>query len=647
MRIKPAILWAATALGLVTAEACGPDFQVALTACGTVCLKEIRTSGLFDSLVPIAATAVAPLSEAETGAITTAELEKQDLSPEQQAELSSMRAAAGGDEAYNVGADLPPAIRLYTAGAVDFLRARDLMRQSHPAEPGSTEDSPSSAIDSALTAAIGRFAAASIQPENQGLGRVLWAEYMLGRAYRLRAHPDDLDTAEMHFHRVISMVQKGSSDPMTLGNAALGELARIALDRKETGAALTLYAEQAHSPGAEHSVDSLIRVLRRMPNVDGAQLATEVRDPLLQRLIVAYAVSRVAATCDFESCRDDSPDGFAQQLLTTLKGLPPSMIVAGDQIAALAYAVGDYDFAERTVVLTQSALAEWIRGKLALHRGALQEADSAFAKAALHFQTETADPGVSQRFYAEWGAVKLARSDYLEAMNQLLTRAPQFDQDIAYIAERVLTVSELKQYVDAHPDSGALLHSILATRLARADRVKDAIEYYPTDKAIPEVYAREWDLANKSADRTERARAWYSLARMDIANGMELRGAQLGPDGAIWRGGSDVDEKPSDLATIDEKKRFAASEINPNRRFHYRALGVRHLLLAVDELPKRSGVASAVLCQGAKLLRHHGEEPDGDLVKQLYRKYQNVGKPADWDRNFGAACPVPRFDSVP
>lgn len=38
------------------------------------------------------------------------------------AKLKAMRQAATGDQAYSLGAGLPEAIRLYTAGAVDYLR---------------------------------------------------------------------------------------------------------------------------------------------------------------------------------------------------------------------------------------------------------------------------------------------------------------------------------------------------------------------------------------------------------------------------------------------------------------------------------------------------------------------------------------------
>lgn len=655
MTTKPVVLCAATALTLASAEACGPDFQISLTSCGTQCLQQVRTAGLREGLAPIIAAAVSPLAEPEDGSIPVVELEKQGLKSDQQTQLASMRDAANGDAAYEAGSGLPPAIRLYTAGAVDFLRASALVREDRPASQSvrqtgpdtSTDDPASGSPKSILSAAIARFEAATAIPESQSFGRVLWAEYLLGRAYRLRGESGDLEASEAHFRRVLSMVQMGSRDPMTLGNAALGELGRIALVRKDTAAALALYAQQAHSPAAVRSVNSLVVALHHIPQMDTSQLAADLRDPLQQRLIVAYGLSRVATNCDTDSCAFDGPDRFAPLLLAALKTLPQSVIVAGDQIAALAYAVGDYDFAERTVALTQSPLADWIQGKLALHRGALQEADAAFGKAATHFQTEEPDAGVGQRFHAEWGVLKLARSDYMEAMNQLLTAAPDYQQDIAYIAERVLTISELKQYVDAHPDCGALLNSVLATRLARAGRVGDAIAYYPEDKGIPEAYAQALDLALHAGTSMERARAWYAVARMDIVNGMDLLGAQLAPDGALWNGNFETRDQPSDLASLDEKRRFEASKIVPDRRFHYRAIGVKDLLRAVDELPKRSAVSSAVLCQGARLLRHHGEAPGGELINELYRTYKKVGKPADWDRNFGVACPEPEFPSVP
>lgn len=661
-----AIISAAAALAVAVAQACGPDFQIAVTTCGSSCLREIRTEGLSSTFVPALSNVASPISEPEISSVHVSDLESRGLSGDQQTELTRMRAASTGDKAYAIGADLPPAVRLYTAGAVDFLRVHALVpywdwEQQEPSEKQSGAPDVASE-EAAFTAAITRFQAVTELPAAEAASRLLWAEYMLGRSYRLRGLPGDLERSELHFERVIALVRGGSADPMSLANAALGELGGVALERHQVERAMAFYAQQAHSPGASFSLISLKSTLDRLAgrpadfgarkaNTPGPDLRKLLIKPLPQRLLVAYAVDRIGMTCDLDSCSTIFPEGgsdsFGQRLLTALETVPSNRLVEADEEAALAYYYGDYGFAERVVELSYSPLADWIRGKLALHRGALLEAEEDFARAAPHFPPTRDDTNsnIGQRFHAEWGVLKLQRHEYAGALDLLLHDAPAFQGDISYIAERVLTVAELKRYVDEHPNCGVLVTNILATRLARSNRKSAAVPYYPVDKDNAKAYAKEWELARHAKTPLERAGAWYALAQLDIDDGMALEGSQLAPDDGLEGGSFQTSTAPSDIATADERARFDASIIEPNRRFHYRAVGVSHLLRAASELPRRSADVSAILCEGANMLRHHGEAPDGDLVKQLYRRYQAVGLWGDWDRNFGKKCPSSRFDS--
>lgn len=655
----------AAALALAAAQACGPEFQVAVTTCGSLCLREIRTDGLAYTFAPALSKVPSPIAEPEISSVRTADLERKGLSPDQQAELATMREAVTGDQAYAIGVDLPAAVRLYTAGAVDFIRAHPLVSYGDADAEGADEPAapPSGAAigpsrATMLTAAITRFQAVTALPADEAKSRLLWAEYMLGRAYRLRGLAGDTERSVSHFERVIALVKAGSDDPMTLANAALGELGGIALEHHQLEKAMRLYAQQAHSPGASYSLISLKWTVDQLagrpgyglmpgPTMSDAELQKLLVKPLAQRLLIAYATDRVGMTCDMDACSTIYPnarlDFYGERLVKALETMPTSRLVASDQTAALAYYYGDYEFAQRIVGLSHSPLADWIQGKLALHRGALQEAEAAFARAAPHFppSQDDTDSNVDQRFYAEWAVLKLQRQEYLGALDLLLHDAPAFQVDIAYVAERVLTVRELKKYVDTHPNCEDLVRSILATRLARNGRKSAAVAYYPDGKVAAETYARNWKLARHAKTARERAEAWYVLAQLDISDGMDLEGSRLAPD--AWLQDGDV---PSDLATADERARFRASRIEPDRRYHYRAVGVEHLLRAVSELPQHSAIVSAVLCQGASMLRHRGEDVDRDLVKQLYRRYQAVGLPEEWDRNFGKRCPEPQFESA-
>lgn len=55
------------------------------------------------------------------------------------------------------------------------------------------------------------------------------------------------------------------------------------------------------------------------------------------------------------------------------------------------------------------------------------------------------------RVQAEHGILELSRGDYLQAIALLTAAGSEYWQDTAYIAERVLTLDELKSFVALHP----------------------------------------------------------------------------------------------------------------------------------------------------------------------------------------------------
>ena len=54
------------------------------------------------------------------------------------------------------------------------------------------------------------------------------------------------------------------------------------------------------------------------------------------------------------------------------------------------------------------------------------------------------------RIRAEQGYLSPERGEYVDALNHLLASGDEYWQDIAYVAERVLTTAELKLFVDEH-----------------------------------------------------------------------------------------------------------------------------------------------------------------------------------------------------
>src|SRR3954452_1512257 len=113
-------------------------------------------------------------------------------------------------------------------------------------------------------------------------------------------------------------------------------------------------------------------------------------------------------------------------------------------------------------------------------------------------------PANQPQALGEVGAVRLQRKEYVAALDALARGG--YWKDAAYVAERVLTLSELRKYVDAQwPETPAEgqeavwysayagiqpppafwlageLRSLLGRRLARAGRYQEAVPYLPRE----------------------------------------------------------------------------------------------------------------------------------------------------------------------
>src|SRR3984957_5505456 len=211
----------------------------------------------------------------EDGIAEAVHAEVAGLAPDQANVVQQMRAEASGDSAFNKGAMLPAAVRLYTAGAVDFHNG-----------------------DSAK--AIARFQAILDLPANERRDRAVWAAYMLGRLYGSKGN---IAEASKSFALTRELAINGAPDPLGLGVSSFGEEARLHLKRaealqkakkmsprqrreygKEIAAAGRLYGEQA-AHGSTIAIDSLRRVVDEMIG-DDAAVEASICDPMVQRLLV-------------------------------------------------------------------------------------------------------------------------------------------------------------------------------------------------------------------------------------------------------------------------------------------------------------------------------------------------------------------------
>ncbi len=686
--------------GASVALACGPDFPWQLLDDRNDTLKETPKNTFAFEVEHLAAPTgkLKPDersfdNDALAKELTTAE--EAGLSPAQAGTLARMRGAASGEDAYALGAGLPQAVRLYTAGAIDFHGGAK------------------------LPAAIARFAAVLALPVAAQRPRGVWAAYMLGRADALGN--DDAGAASA-FRLTRRLALSGEPDPLGLAVASYGEEARLHFARAnaqlvagpsaapltpppapsptmpppsdmasidaphifkgydlppqnaaafghEMALAAALYSRQAAN-GSDSGVQSL-RIVSENVLSDPARTEAAVADPLLQRIVVAYALARLDDTSTQDAIPPDAgtrdkgvvPNALLPMLVAAIERHGFAHVAAADRLAALCYRTGRYDLAAKLANGSPSPLAQWVLAKLAVQRGDLAAAEKYYAAAAHGFPATYDDDNV-HRVVGESAVVMLARGEYTDALARLYPVAATYWGDVAYVAERVLTVDELKAFVDAKvpasnkppaeatygfqiTDPAPLLRNLLARRLMQAGRTDEALPYFQTDALRKQAKDYSDALAAGGSDwgKVDRAEALFAAATLARQSGIDIIGTEATPDYNYLQGSFDIGIGQTELKgpyiTANEHARFAATTARPNYRFHYRYIAVDEAKQAAALLPPRSQAYAAVLCAATRWMM---DTPDQDArARALYKLYVANGPRVAFARNFGRNCPKPDF----
>lgn len=598
------------------------------------------------------------------------------LSLEQQT-INQMRATRTVEEADAVNAQgMTHAAHLYTLGAVAFARQdprTEAYFQQVLALPVAEQG------DWGLRAqySIGRLLMGDFgTPENES-----------DTPRTVIKHPEkaQLDRATAAFQQVIDQVKSGTADPDQLALSSLGQQARIHLWQGEIATAVRLYAQQAAQGDADGGL-SLQYVASYLINPNHLPaLKQAINDPLVQQLVTIelFARSSNLQMADSESVRANAKQTVAQ-ILTLLNESAHSGFNGSDRLAALAYRSGQYAIAASLLKNAgNSGLVWWLRAKMALRDGDVKTATAAYAKAAAAFPSdeswgeqrnddfapEMIVPGC--RVSGERAILALNRGDYLQAMELMFRGKENYWADVADIAERVLTVDELKGFVDKHapppatplkpvnPDeyndqqisAEVQLRELLARRMMRAGLYQQALNYFaiPNYSEAAQLFAEQLTTAqDKTADKTARAQAYYQAALLLRSQGLELTGYEMTPDYAIYGASYSYLGDAFNTKDLQHKSWIGAAEAvraaknlpaGDNRFLHYRWQAVDLALKAADLLPPKSQPYAAVLCNAAGWVIAR----DAKTGLALYQRYTKNGKQYDWAVHFGYDCPAPVF----
>ncbi|MGF6407513.1 hypothetical protein QF020_005237 [Pseudomonas frederiksbergensis] len=315
-----------------------------------------------------------------------------------------------------------------------------------------------------------------------------------------------------------------------------------------------------------------------------------------------------------------------------------------------------------------------MRAKLAVRDGDKNAAAAAYAKAAQAFPQneswgerrtpdwdyETLQPKC--RVEGESAILALQRGDYLQAFDQLYRSQGIYWFDAATVAERVLTLDELKQYVDTQVPAppplsqqdrdnyvplpvAASLRNLLGRRLLREERYDEAPAYF--DNVDLQNKAKAYGQLRQEADAawwpTKRAAALFNAGWLMREWGMEILGYEMAPDYATFGGNYSLESselKVGPLVAEDEVRRQQASAAQPDQRYHYRYVATALASRAADNLPHTSQAFAAVLCAAA------GWNTSLEEESAFYQRYVKEGPYVDWAVNFGRRCPYPDFQNA-
>jgi len=654
------VLCLSLSLPLGSALACGPDFPMRLLDNRGQSLAELPESN-FNLEISRLGHAIAGLKNVTAATNIPGDgygdapdythqrdtAEQAGLTPEQQALVKQLRNLTDARQVEEQGANLPAEHRLYLAGAVAF-----------------------NAGDHGLAADY--FQKVLALPAEQRPLRSTWAAYSLGRALfamssEAGATPDLLAQSRKAFEQTRQLSIDGFSDPLELGVASLGEEARVARTAGDWDNAIQLYATQ-NLHGSAVGYTSLKLLMADLAAMPDEQLAGLLKGKAVQQLVTASLISRLGW-----SFGDQPPN--EQKLIKLLQSSTRGSLDNADRLAAMNYQQGDY--ASAKAFLEQAGdggLAWWLRAKLAVRDGDKNAAAAAYAKAAQAFPQneswgerrtpdwdyETLQPKC--RVEGESAILALQRGDYLQAFDQLYRSQGIYWFDAATVAERVLTLDELKQYVDTQVPAppplsqqdrdnyvplpvAASLRNLLGRRLLREERYDEAPAYF--DNADLQAKAKWYGQLRKEAESkwwpTSKAFAYYYAATLARYNGMELLGYEMSPDYVTFGGNYSLEApelKVGPLMTEGEVQRQQATVAQPDERFHYRYVATALASKAADHLPHSSQAFASVLCKASGWGTNLQEQ------SAFYRRYVEEGPYVVWAGDFGHQCQEPDFQNA-
>ena len=355
------------------------------------------------------------------------------------------------------------------------------------------------------------------------------------------------------------------------------------------------------------------------------ELANFARDPLLRKI----HTSRLLALATNPYNSDLPHRERLEKWLGALESASVREFAGAERVAWLCYASAEYGRARRWLARApkDSPRTLWLAGKLAARDGKRAESLRAFS-AATRLLARAPEPPLeitvvspednttADRMAAEHAIAAIGAPEFRTALEAFLRGGHWVDA--AYVAERLLSVEELRSFVarwqapqfqkqpEREPEDvleiprdgqADRLRWLLARRLMREGRPREAQPYFPPEwRPACNRYAQALARGNnRRVPATERGLALWDAAVEYRYHGIELFGTEAAPDWFVYEGNFEEDDpvpfrrgeiairedRYSDTAQVVplpailkesavERARLNASEPAPYKRYHYR-----------------------------------------------------------------------------
>jgi hypothetical protein len=510
------------------------------------------------------------------------------------------------------------------------------------------------------------------RPKGERHYRSTWATYMLG----LTSDRDKPEEAIAYFAKTRALAGAGFADSLGLAAASLGWEAKANLSQQRYEAAIELYLQQ-YATGEDTAVASLRFAAGKALTNGVAALVPLAKNPRIQKVITAFITSRFVDTLPGNY---SSATGTRDWLEAVAKAGIRSPEWA-EQYALIAYQNDDFELAQRWVELARnSPVAQWIQAKLDLRAGRIRSAETLLSQLTALFPLEPPDTNdftalrfkdclvmtsyfeppksqVGQQIRGELGILQLGHGEYLESLDNLLHAGRLMDA--AYVAERVLTIEELKSYVDgnwpylgiandatADPDAETrqTIRHLLGRRLTRLNRGSEAGPYYPAaSQASHAAFMRHLTEAwEESRPAAARAASFFEAGKIAEEEGWNLLATEVEPDCRCFTYRGCFDLSPhfrltNELTKLvkplpDEIQRYDSHKPDPDVPSHYEYQAASLGWEAAKLLPNNSDQTAMVLWTAGDWVKYLDPKFADLFYKALVRRCRKTALGAEADR---------------